>query len=530
MTSATLVTPASTRSESAPRAIPQTLVRAHQRAYIRTIFVIDTAIIAASVAAGYYLRFHSGRFGGEPDSPVPYAFVILGLTAVWLMSLKLHRGYDDRLIGYGAEEYRRVASATLRLAGDHRDLRLHHRPGRCAVVPGALVRDRPRRAGGGPLRRPQVAAPGPQARRRLVAPGAGGRGHAARHRARAHAAPRAVHRLPRRGGVHPGRACSRRCRSASATCRWSARSASILEAAETTGVDTVAVTASGELTATRLRRLGWQLEGTGIDLVLAPALTDVAGPRIHTRPVAGLPLIHVEAPEFRGGRKLVKDFVDRALALFGLIVRVAGDRGDRDRHQARRPGPGVLPADPRRHGRPRVRRVQVPHDGGQRRRDAGASCGPGTRPTACCSRCATTRGSPGSGGSCASTRWTSCRSWSTCFLGHMSLVGPRPPLPQEVARYDGDVARRLLVKPGITGLWQVSGRSDLTLGGRHPPRPLLRRELVAHRRPDHPVEDVRRSGPGPRSVLTGRSRECPRPAGPVVLEGRASVGRATVRS
>ena len=48
------------------------------------------------------------------------------------------------------------------------------------------------------------------------------------------------------------------------------------------------------------------------------------------------------------------------------------------------------------------------------------------------------------------------------LLGHMSLVGPRPPLPQEVARYDGDIARRLLVKPGITGLWQVSGRSDLS--------------------------------------------------------------------
>jgi lipopolysaccharide/colanic/teichoic acid biosynthesis glycosyltransferase len=44
----------------------------------------------------------------------------------------------------------------------------------------------------------------------------------------------------------------------------------------------------------------------------------------------------------------------------------------------------------------------------------------------------------------------------------MSLVGPRPPLPAEVERYDGDVRRRLAVKPGITGLWQVSGRSDLT--------------------------------------------------------------------
>ena len=48
------------------------------------------------------------------------------------------------------------------------------------------------------------------------------------------------------------------------------------------------------------------------------------------------------------------------------------------------------------------------------------------------------------------------------LIGDMSLVGPRPPLPTEVAWYDQDVARRLLVKPGMTGLWQVSGRSDLS--------------------------------------------------------------------
>ena len=46
--------------------------------------------------------------------------------------------------------------------------------------------------------------------------------------------------------------------------------------------------------------------------------------------------------------------------------------------------------------------------------------------------------------------------------GHMSLVGPRPPLPREVARYETHVHRRLLVKPGLTGLWQISGRSDLS--------------------------------------------------------------------
>jgi lipopolysaccharide/colanic/teichoic acid biosynthesis glycosyltransferase len=47
-------------------------------------------------------------------------------------------------------------------------------------------------------------------------------------------------------------------------------------------------------------------------------------------------------------------------------------------------------------------------------------------------------------------------------LGEMSLVGPRPPLPTEVERYGDDVRRRLVVKPGLTGLWQVNGRSDLS--------------------------------------------------------------------
>ncbi|MGH3680049.1 MAG: sugar transferase, partial [Natronosporangium sp.] len=236
---------------------------------------------------------------------------------------------------------------------------------------------------------------------------------------------------------------------------------SIVEDATEVGADTVAVAASGELTASRLRRLGWQLEGTEIDLVVTPALANVAGPRIHTQPVAGLPMIHVEAPEFRGVRKVVKDLFDRALALtlllltapLWLLVAVAVrldsrgpvlfrqtrvGRGGREFHllkfRTMVTGAHALRAvlADRSHGDgllfkirndPRVTRVG---------------------------------------------RWL--RRWSLDELpqlvnvvaGQMSLIGPRPPLPEEVARYDGDVARRLLVKPGITGLWQVSGRSDLS--------------------------------------------------------------------
>jgi lipopolysaccharide/colanic/teichoic acid biosynthesis glycosyltransferase len=46
--------------------------------------------------------------------------------------------------------------------------------------------------------------------------------------------------------------------------------------------------------------------------------------------------------------------------------------------------------------------------------------------------------------------------------GDMSLVGPRPPLPREVEKYGPDMLQRLAVRPGMTGLWQVSGRSDLS--------------------------------------------------------------------
>ena len=76
--------------------------------------------------------------------------------------------------------------------------------------------------------------------------------------------------------------------------------------------------------------------------------------------------------------------------------------------------------------------------------------------------------------------------------GEMSLVGPRP-LPADDGDFLGDVRRRLLVRPGITGLWQVSGRSDLSWDEAGPPRPLLRRQLVPRLRPEHPLAHHRRS-------------------------------------
>ncbi len=97
-------------------------------------------------------------------------------------------------------------------------------------------------------------------------------------------------------------------------------STSVVEALRRTDADTVAISAWSDLSQSDLRRLSWELEGSGVSLVVAPSLTDITGPRIHIRPVAGLPLLHVEQPEFSGGRRLLKGSTDRLVALLALVA------------------------------------------------------------------------------------------------------------------------------------------------------------------------------------------------------------------
>lgn len=79
-----------------------------------------------------------------------------------------------------------------------------------------------------------------------------------------------------------------------------------VENAKRLGIDTIAVVAPHLLVSGQLRRLSWELEGTDIELVLAPAMTDIAGPQIRSCPVAGLPLLCVERPQFTGPKRLRK--------------------------------------------------------------------------------------------------------------------------------------------------------------------------------------------------------------------------------
>src|SRR4029453_10792835 len=86
------------------------------------------------------------------------------------------------------------------------------------------------------------------------------------------------------------------------------------------GADTIAGCGSASSQPGQLRRLAWRLEGTGVDLVVAPQLTDIAGPRVHIRPIEGLPLLHVEEPTLSGPGWLAKNLLDRVAAAVGLLL------------------------------------------------------------------------------------------------------------------------------------------------------------------------------------------------------------------
>jgi exopolysaccharide biosynthesis polyprenyl glycosylphosphotransferase len=226
------------------------------------------------------------------------------------------------------------------------------------------------------------------------------------------------------------------------------------------GADTVAVTSASETAAEYLRRLSWQMEGTGLELLVAPGLVEVAGPRLHIRPFEGLPLLSVEQPRFEGWRRMVKGAVDRMAALGALVVLAPAFLVIVLAVGLSSPGPVLfrqerIGINGRRFTMLKFRSMVVDAD----------------------ERLAALQAANESDGLLfkmrSDPRVTPVGRWLrrlsldelpqllNVLGGSMALVGPRPPLPAEVAQYDAAVSRRLLVKPGLTGLWQISGRSDL---------------------------------------------------------------------
>lgn len=226
------------------------------------------------------------------------------------------------------------------------------------------------------------------------------------------------------------------------------------------GYRVVAVTPDPHWSPDRLQRLAWNLEGSDAEMVVAPVLMEVAGPRLHVDAVLGIPLLRVSMPAFTGGRRVVKGIVDRLGAAFllllfaplmvlvGLLV-LADSRGGALYRQRR------VGKDGREFTIFKFRTmVTGAHDARAQlaERNEGAGLLFKLRRDPRVTRVG------------AVLRRYSIDELPQLFnvlTGSMSLVGPRPPLPEESAAYGPDIRRRLLVKPGLTGLWQISGRSDL---------------------------------------------------------------------
>jgi exopolysaccharide biosynthesis polyprenyl glycosylphosphotransferase len=227
------------------------------------------------------------------------------------------------------------------------------------------------------------------------------------------------------------------------------------------GADIVLMTGGGVSSSSEMRRNMWALENGDIHVVLAPSMTDVAKERLRIRPVGGMPLIHVSKPRAAEALSWAKRAFDVAGAsaillvisplLLATALRIALHDGGPVLFRQQRVGKDgqsfdclklrtmVVDAEERL---AELHRKQNHTQGLFKMENDPRITRPG--------------------------RWLRRYSidelpqlWNV-VRGDMSLVGPRPPLPREVATYDLMASRRLRVRPGITGLWQVSGRSNLS--------------------------------------------------------------------
>jgi exopolysaccharide biosynthesis polyprenyl glycosylphosphotransferase len=421
--------------------------------YRRRALVVD--VITAVVTGATVLLLPVGH---APAS-VRWSVALL-LPVVWVLALQLFHGYEQRFLGITTDEYRAVGRAAMSLAAAAvvSSWVLHFELARglvLVVVPmlivlGLLGRNMlrrsllTRRTNGRDTQRTvvigNVRTVGPMIRQLQKAPGEGMRvvGACVSGITSEGDFASEVEGVPVFG--YPDEA---------------------LYAIDLLDAEVVAVSGDPDLSGSALRRLAWSLEERAVDLVVATGLLDVAGPRLSIRPAAGMPLLHVERPAMSGARRVVKRVVDWCLALGLTIVALPVLVTIAVLIRLDSPGP-VLFRQTRVGARGetfsmlKFRSMCI--DAETRLAEVAAVADAGNTVLFKMRR---------------DPRITRVGQWLRRYSldelpqlinvlrGDMSLVGPRPPLPAEVAGYESDAVRRLRVRPGLTGLWQVSGRSDL---------------------------------------------------------------------
>lgn len=434
-----------------------------QREYASRLFLADLAVVTVAVFGSQILWFGARR--AELSVPiervssftVQYSLVSIAIVVLWMLALGFLATRDRKIIGSGSIEYKRIVDATMQLFGT------------TAIVIFLFKLD---------LARGYFLTALPAGllfiligrwlwRQWLI-----GRRHQGQYvhrslvvgeRVKSTHVAESIQRDPAAGLVVVGALTENGSINHDLIDRVPVLGdfTQILDAIDQLQVDTIIFTGADSFGPRRMRELGWELESRKIDLIMAPALTDIAGPRIHARPVAGLPLIQVEFPTFEGakhGAKRAFDVIASGLGLvllspvlLGIVIAIRRDTE----------GPALFRQD----------RVGLNGEGFRMIKFRSMVADAEAQLPSLLDQ------SDGNGMLFklkADPRVTKVgsilRRYSldelpqlvNVFFGDMALVGPRPPLVSEVEEYDGWAQRRLLVKPGITGLWQVSGRSDLS--------------------------------------------------------------------
>ena len=416
---------------------------------------------ALMVTVAVYTGFTLSEAGFAPVGPRDggAAVAAAALTVIWLGALEAYHTRDPKVLGIGADEYKRVASATLRIFGLMAlaavVFSVH---GATAFVTVSL-----------PLGLAALTANRWAFRRRLA-----GEKLRGRHLSRTVVVGEpedvryVIQQVSRKSGAvyEILGACLPGARRG-AGLRVDGRTVPVLSSTDDIArtvrlVDADSVIIAGPMPGGNkfIRELGWKLEESSTELILAATVTNVAGPRIHWRPVEGLPLMHVDIPQYGGAKHALKRVMDVIAALAALLVLSPVLLALAVIVRLDSPGPiffrqDRIGKDGQVFGMFKFRSMVVDAEArlaalNQQNQGAGVLFKVKDDPRV--TRCG---------------RWMRKYSldelpqlWNV-VLGDMSMVGPRPPLDREVSGYERHTHRRLLIKPGITGLWQINGRSDL---------------------------------------------------------------------
>ena len=435
-----------------------------EKPYLRRLVVTDLLIIALAVGGSQVLWLgldgsQQVGIGADRTQLVPYLTASSLLSMLWLAALKVYATRDPRVVGSGFSEYARVASTSFKVFGfiGIAALLLQLNIARGYVITafpvGVILLVASRWMWRQWLR--SQRAKGRYLIRVLLVGSAGTVNHVhSEFIGRNYLGFEIV------GACLPAQDADLGNPGIPVDCLGDF--ADVADVARRERVHAVALAGSEDLPPDDVRRIGWDLESTGVDLMVAPAITEVAGTRIHTRPVGGMPLMYVESPSYEAGAKVAKSVIDFGASWIALILASPIMLATAIAVKASSPGPVFF----------RQQRIGLNgkafnvYKFRSMRQGADAELADllqsqGTHGTPLFK----VRDDPRItrvGHFIRKFSIDELPQFLNVIRGEMSLVGPRPQRAEEVALYDSAAGRRLLVKPGITGLWQVSGRSDLS--------------------------------------------------------------------